>query len=85
MNKTTTQTTIQTATSRGQVTLPAQWRKLFNTNSYLFDWDKTMLRIKPIDITELKNEEIIFDADRDNNDKDIDADELLAVLKSIDG
>lgn len=79
------QATIQKATSRGQITLPATWRKQFNTNSYLMEIADTFLKVKPINIEELVDEEVIFDADRDNGGKGILAEDFIKVIDSIDG
>lgn len=79
------QATIQKATSRGQITLPAAWRKQFNSNSYLMEIADTFLKIKPINIEELVDEEVIFDADRDNGGKGILAEDFIKVIDSIDG
>ena len=83
-----TKTTIQTATSRGQVTLPAAWRKQFNTNNYLLQWSNKTLEIQPIDIKELvegKNEITIFDADKDNDGKELSGTELRKIITELNG
>lgn len=83
--------TIVKATTKGQITLPAVWRKNFKTNQYSLKCKGDTIIIKPINLEEiLKKEEkkgyrIIFNAIRDNNGKGIDAEELLKVLKKIDG
>ncbi|MEK9165957.1 MAG: hypothetical protein AAB525_03850 [Patescibacteria group bacterium] len=80
------QATIQKATSRGQITLPAAWRRQFNTNSYILETTDTFLKIKPVDIDELVREElVIFDADRDHEGKGIKAKNLIKIIDSIDG
>jgi bifunctional DNA-binding transcriptional regulator/antitoxin component of YhaV-PrlF toxin-antitoxin module len=82
-------TAIKTATSRGQVTLPVEWCKQFNTNDYLFKWEDRTLIINPIDVAALvddnEKEKIIFDADRDNNGKPLSGNELRNILSKIDG
>ncbi|HBH46198.1 MAG: hypothetical protein A2445_00665 [Candidatus Jacksonbacteria bacterium RIFOXYC2_FULL_44_29] len=54
-------TTIQKATSRGQITLPAAWRKKFNTDTYLLKWNDDTLQIFPIDVQKLSKEVITKD------------------------
>jgi bifunctional DNA-binding transcriptional regulator/antitoxin component of YhaV-PrlF toxin-antitoxin module len=78
-------TTIQRATSRGQITLPAWWRKQFDTNNYLLRLRERIIEIQPVDVQELCEEEIIFDADRDNNGKGLPPEAFIKALKRIDG
>lgn len=82
-----TTTTIQKATSRGQVTLPAAWRRQFNTNNYLLEITDNFLNIKPVDIEELSKQQktVVFDAKRDNNGKGILAEDFIKTIDSIDG
>lgn len=40
---------ILQATSRGQVTLPKNWRDQFNTNYFRADFDGKKLTLKPIE------------------------------------
>jgi bifunctional DNA-binding transcriptional regulator/antitoxin component of YhaV-PrlF toxin-antitoxin module len=58
-------TTIAKATSRGQITLPIQWRKKFNTSNYTIVIKDNSLEIKPL----IQEEEIIFNAKTDTNGK----------------
>ncbi len=48
-------TKILTATTKGQVTLPAIWRKKFNTNQFLVNFNNNKLIIEPISIVDKKN------------------------------
>ncbi len=92
--------TIVKTTIKGQVTLPAVWRKKFNTNQYLMNFNKNKLTIEPIVIMDKKSKElslkkiieqeskksdlIIFNAYRDNNGKGIEVDKFIKVLEEID-
>lgn len=80
-------TTITKATSRGQITLPKVWRDKFKTNQYIIKAGDFKVEVMPIDEEELEwiGAETIFNADRDNNGKGIDAREFLKILRSIDG
>ena len=76
-------TTILKATTRGQVTLPAKWRKSFSTNNFIAKENGDILEIKPINIDKMENEYTVFDAIRDNKGKGIKASDLVKILKSI--
>lgn len=71
------------ATSKGQITLPAAWRKSVETNHFLVKERKGVLEISPVNMDDLdeKNWTTIFDAERDNNGKGVPADVFLAALK----
>ncbi len=71
------------STTKGQVTLPNIWREKFNTDNYILEIYAEKLIIKPIDINKLKNEEIIFDAERDNDGKGVSPAEFIKILKRI--
>ncbi|MCP6718514.1 MAG: AbrB/MazE/SpoVT family DNA-binding domain-containing protein [Patescibacteria group bacterium] len=75
--------TITKITSKGQITLPAKWRRNFSTNQYIIEEKKDRLEIKPLILKELykKNEYTVFDAIRDNKGKGIKAKDLIKVLK----
>mgnify|MGYP000988317138 FL=1 len=72
------------ATSRGQITLPAKWRKSFNTNNFIIKEKKNSLEIKPINLKEIENEYTVFDAIRDNKGKGIKAEDLVKILDKIE-
>ncbi len=79
-------TTIVKATSKGQITLPAKWRKLFNTNQFLLKEKKGVLEIRPIDMEKLEEESgytTIFSAQRDNNGKAVPINDFIEVLEKI--
>jgi bifunctional DNA-binding transcriptional regulator/antitoxin component of YhaV-PrlF toxin-antitoxin module len=81
-------TIIAKATSKGQITLPASWRKNFKTNQFVLSFDQDSINIKPIDIDQLAkdtNDKIVFNAIRDNEGVGISAEELQKVLIKING
>ncbi|MBI4995039.1 AbrB/MazE/SpoVT family DNA-binding domain-containing protein [Candidatus Peregrinibacteria bacterium] len=75
---------IVKSTSKGQVTLPKSWRDQFNTDNFLMQIEVNSITIKPINLDKLQAEdEVIFDADRDNNGKGVSPDEIIRMLKKI--
>ena len=76
-------TTIVKATSKGQITLPVQWRKNFSTDRFLVKDKGNTLEISPLDLEKLQEQEAytVFDALRDNAGKGIKAKNLQALLK----
>ena len=79
-------TSIVKATTKGQITIPARWRKKFATNQYLVKEKAGSLVISPLDLekAEAVNEYTVFDAIRDNNGKGIAAEDLQKILKEMD-
>ena len=83
-------TIIVKATTKGQITLPAVWRKKFNTTQFILDYSGDIIKIQPIDIEEImkkrcrKKELVIFNSIRDNKGRGVSAKNLLKVLKKID-
>jgi AbrB family looped-hinge helix DNA binding protein len=73
-------TKIAKCTEKGQITLPKKWRELFDTDSFIIDFDDKQLIVKPIEMSKI-NEEVVFDADRDNGGKGIPLDEMIKLLK----
>lgn len=73
---------IVTPTSKGQITLPKEWRNQFKTGNYILETSDREITIKPVYI-ETDNEEVLFDADRDNKGKGITPDEMIKMLKKI--
>jgi bifunctional DNA-binding transcriptional regulator/antitoxin component of YhaV-PrlF toxin-antitoxin module len=71
------------STERGQITLPQQWRKNFDTDNYVLEMHKDKLVITPFKLEDAVQEDIIFDAHRDNDGKGIPAEDMLALLKKI--
>jgi len=80
-------TTIAKATTKGQITLPAKWRRNFSTDRFIMVEKNDSLEIRPLDLEklDLKKEYTVFDAIRDNNGKGIKAKDLVKILKKIDG
>lgn len=74
--------TIVKATTKGQITIPAVWRKRFNTDRFLVSIKNSLLEIKPINIDKIKEDEYtVFDAIRDNKGSGIKAKDLLKTIK----
>lgn len=76
-------TTILKATTKGQITLPAKWRKQFYTDQFIATISPDKLEIEPIRIKKKSvfKEYTVFDAIRDNQGKGIRANDLIRVLK----
>ncbi len=76
-------TTILKTTSKGQITIPIEWRRKFNTNQFIATLKENKLEIEPLIIN--KNKEVkeftVFDAIRDNQGKGIKAKDLIKILK----
>ena len=78
-----TKTKIQKISSKGQVTLPASWRKAIKTDHISVSVDGKKLVIEPARFDE-SGEYTVFDAIRDNEGKGlkvIDLQKILADLK----
>mgnify|MGYP001588471798 CR=1 FL=1 len=71
------------STSKGQITLPNEWRKKFQTKNFILEVEDKILTVKPINLDMLRAEEVIFDAERDNDGKGISLDAMIKVLKKI--
>jgi bifunctional DNA-binding transcriptional regulator/antitoxin component of YhaV-PrlF toxin-antitoxin module len=74
---------ILKSTERGQITLPKQWREQFPTDSYLVELHEDRIVIMPFHIDNASDEEIVFDADRDNDGKGVSPDEIIKALKKL--
>jgi bifunctional DNA-binding transcriptional regulator/antitoxin component of YhaV-PrlF toxin-antitoxin module len=76
-------TTILKATTKGQITLPARWRRNLATDRYIVKEKGRKLEIEPfyLDKLEKQNEYTVFDAIRDNQGKGITAKDLAEKLK----
>ena len=79
-------TTIAKTTSKGQITLPAKWRKNFSTDKFIIVEKSNLLEIRPLDLEklDLAKEYTVFDALRDNHGRGLKARDLLKILKKID-
>ncbi|MDD2656370.1 MAG: hypothetical protein PHQ18_02245 [Patescibacteria group bacterium] len=77
--------TITKATIKGQITIPASWRKRFATDRFLVEQKDSHLEIRPLDLDKLEQsqEYTVFDAIRDNKGKGIKAKDLEKILKKI--
>ena len=71
------------STDRGQITLPKSWRSLFPTNNYLVEMYEDRLIVIPLNFGEVSGEEVLFDADRDNEGKGVSPDQMIRALKKI--
>ncbi len=78
-------TTIVKATSKGQVTLPAKWRRACDTDRFTMKEQGDSLVISPLDIDNVDDGkwDTVFDAKRDNGGKGIPIDEFIALLHKI--
>lgn len=69
----------QKITERGQITLPASWRKEVQTDTIHLKTDGEVIEISPV-----YKEYTVFDAIRDNKGKGLKATDLIKILKKID-
>lgn len=74
---------IVRATPKGQITLPKEWRDLFKSDNFLIQMDSIQMVIKPVDLDAMAMEEVVFDADRDNEGKGVSVDEMIRLLKKV--
>ena len=74
---------ILKSTERGQITLPKQWRNRFDTSSYLVHMDENKLIVMPLNLEDMSQEEVLFDADRDNDGKGVSPEEMIKILNKI--
>jgi bifunctional DNA-binding transcriptional regulator/antitoxin component of YhaV-PrlF toxin-antitoxin module len=68
------------STSRGQITLPIDWRNQFKTDSFIMEIGEDKIVVKPFIIN---NDETIFDSERDNKSKGIPVDDMIKMLKKL--
>ncbi|OGY59384.1 MAG: hypothetical protein A3B23_03790 [Candidatus Colwellbacteria bacterium RIFCSPLOWO2_01_FULL_48_10] len=76
-------TKIQKVTERGQITLPAEWRKNYPSSNIMVRQIGDKLEIAPLKIDN-NNEYTVFDALRDNKGAGLKTTDLIKVLKKID-
>ena len=74
---------IQRVTSKGQITLPAAWRKEFAGDQVMVMTAGDKVEISPVRLAR-DNEYTVFDAIRDNKGKGIKAKDLAKMLRKID-
>ena len=78
---------VQKVTSQGQVTLPIEWRRKFNTDQVILRHKGDKIEIEAFDLSKRgeSSEYTVFDAIRDNKGKGIKAQDLLSILSKNDG
>lgn len=76
-------TKILKSTERGQITLPKKWRDAAGTNNYVVHLQKDKLILVPLQLDTEEDEEVIFNADRDNDGKGISLDSMIKMLTKI--
>lgn len=74
---------IVKSTSKGQITLPKEWRNQFNTENFILEIHDKQIVVSPLVIKPSSKEEVIFDADRDNDGKGVTVDEMIKLLKKL--
>jgi bifunctional DNA-binding transcriptional regulator/antitoxin component of YhaV-PrlF toxin-antitoxin module len=74
---------ITKSTERGQITLPKEWRDAVATNHFMVEMHKDRIVIMPLNIDGSDDEEILFDAVRDNDGKAVSAEDMIRILKKI--
>lgn len=74
---------IQKSTPRGQITLPKKWRDRLGTDTYVLELYPNKLIIVPFQLDKAMKEEILFDADRDNNGRGISSKEMIRLIHKI--
>lgn len=77
--------TLLKATSKGQITLPAKWRRAAGTDRFIVEERRGNLEIVPfhIKLTSKQTYETVFNAQRDNDGKGVEAKKLLKALKKM--
>jgi AbrB family looped-hinge helix DNA binding protein len=76
---------IQRITSKGQITLPAAWRKQMGATAIVVRTKGDMIEITPARLAKnIPREITVFDALRDNGGKGIKAKDLSKLLRKID-
>ena len=73
------------ATTKGQITLPAKWRRNFTTDQFIAREKGSILEISPLDLAHIEKQDAytVFDALRDNGGKGIAAKDLASLLKRM--
>ncbi len=82
MTKALTFEKIQRVTSKGQITLPAVWRREFGTDQVVVTAKGGKVEISPVRRSR-ENEYTVFDAIRDNEGKGIKAEDFIKILDKI--
>jgi len=79
----TIKTKIQKISSKGQVTLPAAWRRSIDTDTIVVSISGDTLEIRPAKL-ENSSEYTVFDAIRDNNGKGLKLKDLQNIIEKLD-
>jgi hypothetical protein len=66
------------ATKKGQITLPAEWRRQFNTDYFALHPKGNLLEVSPVYSDE---EDVIFNAEKDNEGKGVPLDDFVQALQ----
>ena len=75
---------IVKSTSKGQITIPKAWRKQFKTENFMLKMETHQITLKPVRLEDMiMDEDVIFDADRDNKGKGISPHSVILILKKI--
>ncbi len=74
---------ILKSTVRGQITLPKEWRDAHRTDHYRVKIEKNTLILVPLHLDPEEDEEIIFNADSDNDGKGVSLDDMITMLSKI--
>ena len=75
---------IQKVTSKGQITLPIDWRRKVKTDTFVVNTNGSTVEISPVKIKKDNNGWYnIFDAKRDNRGKGIKAKTLLKKIRKM--
>ncbi len=82
---TTTIKRVQRATSKGQITLPMQWRSNFDTDQFVLKSEGNKLVISPAYIEENNDADwvSVWNAEHDNAGKAMPAKEMLTIMNKI--
>lgn len=74
--------TVRKITEKGQVTLPAKWRKRTKANLVSFVEREGVLEVRPAKVVE--DEEVLFNADRDNGGEGIPVEKFIQALERLE-
>lgn len=75
-----TKTKIQKISSKGQITLPAAWRRHINTDTISVSVTGDAVEIRPAKF-DTSNEYTVFDAIRDNKGKGLKIKDLQKIIE----
>lgn len=72
---------ILKATSKGQLTLPKKWRDRFDTDNFVIELHAEQAILRPLKVE--TSDEVIFDADKDNDGQGIAIEEMMKMLNEL--